>query len=109
MATVNTRIRRNPFFRNENGDVSTVKDPDDTVKHVFDFADDLPSGETVSSQATTSDGPTVASALATPKVTVTISGSGSGLITCVGTFSGGEIMTKTLRVYAEEPGREDVW
>lgn len=69
---------RTEFFTDMDGLTCALQDQDEVKAYIFDYTEELDSGETISSQTTTSEGGPVvdSSALATPQVTMTLSKSG---------------------------------
>lgn len=107
MGTYILPVTRSPYYHDEDGVLSVLQDTDATDTHVLDFTDVLASGETVSSIATTVSGVTLdSSALATPNVTLTVTGTG-GEIETKATTSASRVIVQRLRFYPAPGGWAD--
>lgn len=87
--------------RDVTGEPLLILDKDEIQKVELDFASFVNSGETVSSATATAESCTVATAVATPRVTLTVSAATSdtdGKITVKVTFSSTEVWRGIIRV-----------
>ncbi len=83
-------------YRDELGTMSYEQDADAVETHVMNYADELAAGETISSAVLEVSGVSASYVVATPNVTLTVTGTG-GTIQVVATTSAGRKLVRWLR------------
>ena len=97
------RPRRNRWTKDSNGVDMLVKDRDSTEGVVFDFTEDLESGNSLSSYVLTANGLTVSSDTQSGNTVQVIFSGTNGDFVLKGTDSAGFVLVKRLRVVGPRP------